>query len=621
MKKHNEKKYLYGILVIILVFSIFNIFWIIKDTRPLSHEDLNSVYGGDFLYHNLHNYKNNIFSVTKELHYPPFIPYLTYVSYILFGVNDNVPLLINVLFIPVLILSLFYICKELYDSKIGFVASLFLVSFPQIIVFSRTMFDSFISLSLFSLGLYFFIKSKNFSDHKFSIFYGIVFSLSILTRYTSILFLIAPIIYFLIINFKHLFFSIKELYSKNTIFKLVLILLILTVFKLIYRDIKTVITSSVLFEILILIWLYMGLSYIVLKPNDSKFSNFFSFVSIIMAISGPWYFFKIKGFFANYFGPQALNDIIGPNITCYLKNLVLNQIGFILSLLILSLIVINVILFKKKRKIIRSSIFILFIFFFGFISYALLPMQGSWFNILVLIPLAILFARLTENIDLKLQKIVLVFLIIHAFFLVIPISNDSLMSKIIYEDSLIKLKPSLAPCFFVPEKITLLPKDNFHHDSNLLTLYSNSNTIISGFEKLKELTQKNSTTKILVLLFDDYMNKINLDHYALLNNLTWDIQTLYEPQKFNFLLVLNESNKIGINGTEYLLNFDIILLPIGKYETIYWKVNKNYYDNFLLLDQLIKKEDSQFSKIFDFENPFFCQEECYKTKIAVYAKN
>ena len=117
------------------------------------------------------------------------------------------------------------------------------------------------------------------------------------------------------------------------------------------------------------------------------------------------------------------------------------------------------------------------------------------------------------------------------------------------------------------------------------------------------------------------MNKINLDHYALLNNLTWDIQTLYEPQKFNFLLVLNESNKIGINGTEYLLNFDIILLPIGKYETIYWKVNKNYYDNFLLLDQLIKKEDSQFSKIFDFENPFFCQEECYKTKIAVYAKN
>ena len=73
-----------------------------------------------------------------------------------------------------------------------------------------------------------------------------------------------------------------------------LILLILTVFKLIYRDIKTVITSSVLFEILILIWLYMGLSYIVLKPNDSKFSNFFSFVSIIMAISGPWYFFKIN---------------------------------------------------------------------------------------------------------------------------------------------------------------------------------------------------------------------------------------------------------------------------------------------------------------------------------------
>lgn len=111
---------------------------------------------------------------------PPFVIWLTMISYKVFGVTEFATWLFPAIFGILSIVGIYYLGKYLFNSKVGLLAALVLLSIPHYILMARTnMMDIFlVSNSL--IAFLFLIRSKE--NSKYLILSAIFFSLAFMSK-------------------------------------------------------------------------------------------------------------------------------------------------------------------------------------------------------------------------------------------------------------------------------------------------------------------------------------------------------------------------------------------------------------------------------------------------------
>jgi len=207
----NKKIIISILLIIFLIQSVQLSIWIKKDNSPpawdqswhamISINKYNQLLKKNSLTTDQVGRIYPIFSFANNL-YPPFFHISSIPFYILFGTDYDSALMTNLLFLAILILSAFFIGKKIYDNESGLLASFIASTIP---IYNSMMRDYLIDFSLcamVALGFALLLYAEHFENFKYSILFGIVLGLGMLTKWTYVVYLIVPIFYSLFIFLK-----------------------------------------------------------------------------------------------------------------------------------------------------------------------------------------------------------------------------------------------------------------------------------------------------------------------------------------------------------------------------------------------------------------------------------
>jgi hypothetical protein len=130
--------------------------------------------------------------------YPP-LPYLiTAILFLIFSWQADVPQYSLLIWTVLFAGALYSLSKSLYQDKIiALLSVIFALLFPLLAHFTRIYDLDFPLVAVITACLAALLKTKNFTDRKWSIMFGLLVGLALLTKWTAIIFLIAPIIYLL----------------------------------------------------------------------------------------------------------------------------------------------------------------------------------------------------------------------------------------------------------------------------------------------------------------------------------------------------------------------------------------------------------------------------------------
>ena len=133
---------------------------------------------------------------------------MIYFFYIIFGVSDFSAKLVPVIFGSLLVFPIYFLGKELFNEKIGFLSALLVTISRSMVWFSIQVFSDIPLAFFLAVCVYWNIRNAKTNDFKYSILSGVFFGLSYLTRFSAIIFL--PVLLF---NLLYLGKMKKSMYS------------------------------------------------------------------------------------------------------------------------------------------------------------------------------------------------------------------------------------------------------------------------------------------------------------------------------------------------------------------------------------------------------------------------
>jgi len=122
--------------------------------------------------------------VNFPCHQIVFLP--NFFFYFVFGTSEDVTAFQGTIFLVILIIATYLLGKELFNKDVGLLAAVFISFSPIVLAISKVPYDDIDFVALFTLTLYFFLKSKKFSDIKYTWFFNISLALTILSKFGSI---------------------------------------------------------------------------------------------------------------------------------------------------------------------------------------------------------------------------------------------------------------------------------------------------------------------------------------------------------------------------------------------------------------------------------------------------
>lgn len=144
----------------------------------------------------------------------PLMPLITAIFfYPIFGVNANVAIMTNILFLAVLVFSTYAIGKKIYNKNTGLVAAFLVSMYPIIFGISR-YYTYFIGLTaILSLSIYLLLLSDKFKNRKYSILFGISSGIGLLINIFFAVYAIGPILYVIFSSIRNLKKNREKIFS------------------------------------------------------------------------------------------------------------------------------------------------------------------------------------------------------------------------------------------------------------------------------------------------------------------------------------------------------------------------------------------------------------------------
>lgn len=296
------KKYKYYYLLGALILGIFalNLLWAAIDSRP-PHWDMARHLWTSLQYKTLLDSGSLIPLLQQYFYYPPLLYLATIPTYLIFGTSELAALSVNLLFLSIFSLSVFFIARKFYDTKTSLVAVVLANSFPMVVTqFKEYQLDApLMAMSALFLAL---VIRRPFSSYQKTIILGLAIGFGMLLKWTFAAVIIFPL------------------------------LLALTEEFILRR--QKIGTSGAILDIFKKLALMSMIAYVVTSPW---------YVANIQQLRID---FQQNGVRQAQLEGDPVIGSLGSNVY-YLKNIVINQLHLIYSLL--ALIGAGLVLYSKKR--------------------------------------------------------------------------------------------------------------------------------------------------------------------------------------------------------------------------------------------------------------------------------
>lgn len=295
-KKSLELLNLVTLFLIWLFHMVFNYFWLKIDTAPLIYDSHKHFLISLRIFELYKSFSPNFLSkaILLTQYHPPFVYLITAPFYFIFGISQDVGVMINsAIFLAILILSIYGLAKYLFNSKVALLAVFLATMYPIMSNQLRVYMLDIPLASMVALNIYLLFLTNNFRRTKFIILWSFSLGLGLLIKLTFLFFIIGPMLIYAL----HSFVLKKSNISiKRPIFPALAILLILSIpfiyFVMKYENIHTKYISDIYWY-----WEYLLNNY---------FSAFF--IYIFLLINNLSFFFTLIFIATFYFYLYAKFD-------------------------------------------------------------------------------------------------------------------------------------------------------------------------------------------------------------------------------------------------------------------------------------------------------------------------
>ena len=130
----------------------------------------------------------------------PFVFSPSFLMYPFFGTSEDVAAFQGTIFLVILIIATYLLGKELFNRDVGLLTATIVSFSPYLLAFSKTVFEDIAFVAMFTLILYFFVKSKKFSDIRYIWLFNISLGLTLLSRFNAFIILLFIIITYVILK-------------------------------------------------------------------------------------------------------------------------------------------------------------------------------------------------------------------------------------------------------------------------------------------------------------------------------------------------------------------------------------------------------------------------------------
>jgi len=237
MSNNSRMKIDYIILfVIFIIFATNSILWIKKDIAPptwdeshhlilsLKYYNVITNINSDFFWKVMDSYTRDTLYYTPI--YPPFFHLATTPLYMIFGTSEDSAVMINILFVGIMIFSIYKIGTFLFNRETGLLSAFLAVSYAFTNMASTQYLIDMALVSIVSLSIWLLLSSKNFTSRKYSILFGISFGLGMLTKAPYIFFLLGLLTFVSVAAIRTLFGHKDNLTRRKIIINIILFLVI-----------------------------------------------------------------------------------------------------------------------------------------------------------------------------------------------------------------------------------------------------------------------------------------------------------------------------------------------------------------------------------------------------------
>ena len=126
-------------------------------------------------------------------YYPPLFPLSAVPLYRIFGTSADVAAMVNVIYMLILLLSLYGIGARLYDVRTGLLAAFLGSMSPFLFSMAHYTYIDYALTAMTTLAVYTFFCSDRFRNTTYSVLFGVTLGLAMLYKWTPILFVSGPL--------------------------------------------------------------------------------------------------------------------------------------------------------------------------------------------------------------------------------------------------------------------------------------------------------------------------------------------------------------------------------------------------------------------------------------------
>ncbi len=194
----SKKYYNEIILMLLIVFhSIVNYIWLMRDTAPPEWDDQDMyLITSIMIYRALETFSIDQLAIATSNIRPVLVPFLTAIFYFFAGVSQDIACMSNILYLAILLFSVYGISKKISHKKeIGLLSAFIVSTFPMIFGMSRQFLMDLPLTAFVSSSVYLLFLTSHFENRRYSLLLGVSMGLGMLTKQTFPIFLLFPLLF------------------------------------------------------------------------------------------------------------------------------------------------------------------------------------------------------------------------------------------------------------------------------------------------------------------------------------------------------------------------------------------------------------------------------------------
>jgi hypothetical protein len=192
-----DKRYVIGLALIVILAGMLNIWILWTDNTPLYFDALDYFHISRNLYEaiigghldSLVSYMT--FGYGKD--YSPFYMLPALPLYGLVGVTQDAANFSGFFFLAILMTSLYLLGKHMHTGEAGFYAAVICILFPGVLSFSRVFLPDIHITAMVPLTFLLYLRSESFRNRGFSLMAGAAFGLAMMMKFTFLLYILPAV--------------------------------------------------------------------------------------------------------------------------------------------------------------------------------------------------------------------------------------------------------------------------------------------------------------------------------------------------------------------------------------------------------------------------------------------